>query len=62
LGERQRDGCDIERCPHCGWQALGCLHFEPNDPRRQAWNGKWPATTIAKAWISTTMAIQTFPI
>jgi len=37
-----RAGCDIERCYHCGWQALGCLHFDPNDPRRQAWNGKWP--------------------
>ena len=35
-------GCDIERCPHCGWQALGCAQFDPNDARRQAWNGKWP--------------------
>jgi hypothetical protein len=26
----------------CGWQALGCLHFDPNDARRQAWNGRWP--------------------
>ena len=23
-------------------EALGCLHFDPNDARRQAWNGKWP--------------------
>ena len=22
--------------------ALGWLHFDPNDARRQAWNGKWP--------------------
>jgi len=42
IGERHRAGCDIERCYHCGWQALGCLHFDPNDARRQAWNGKWP--------------------
>jgi hypothetical protein len=42
IGERHRAGCDIERCHHCGWQALGCLHFDPNDARRQAWNGKWP--------------------
>ena len=27
---------------HCGWQALACLHFDANDARRQAWNGKWP--------------------
>jgi hypothetical protein len=39
---RHRAGCDIERCPHCGWQALGCAHFDPNDARRQVWNGKWP--------------------
>ena len=24
------------------WQALGCLHFDPNDPRREVWNGEWP--------------------
>jgi hypothetical protein len=42
IGERHRTGCDIERCPHCGWQALGCSHFDPNDARRQTWNGKWP--------------------
>ena len=42
IGERYRAGCDIERCCHCGWQALGCLHFDANDARRQAWNGKWP--------------------
>ena len=42
IGERHREGCDIEPCPHCGWQALGCSRFDPNDPRRQAWNGKWP--------------------
>jgi hypothetical protein len=23
-------------------QALGCAHFDPNDARRQVWNGKWP--------------------
>jgi hypothetical protein len=42
LGEKHKDGCDVERCPHCGWQALGCAHFQPDDPRRQAWDGKWP--------------------
>jgi hypothetical protein len=42
IGDRHRAGCDIERCPHCGWQALGCLGFDANDARRWAWNGKWP--------------------
>ena len=30
------------RCPHCGGQALGCVGFNPNDPRREPWTGKWP--------------------
>ncbi len=42
VGERHRDGCDVERCPHCGWAALGCAHFHIDDPRRQVWTGKWP--------------------
>jgi hypothetical protein len=50
---------DIERCPHCGWQALGCLHFDPNDARRQAWNGKWPREDDLA---STATVIQTFSI
>jgi hypothetical protein len=23
-------------------QALGCVGFDPNDPRREPWTGKWP--------------------
>ena len=42
VGERNRDGCDVERCPHCGWSALGCAHFYADDPRRHVWTGKWP--------------------
>jgi hypothetical protein len=30
------------RCPHCGGQALGCVGFDANDPRREPWSGKWP--------------------
>ena len=30
----------IERCPHCGWAALGCAHFHADDPRREVWTGK----------------------
>ena len=32
----------MERCPHRGGQALGCVGFNPNDPRREPWTGKWP--------------------
>ena len=42
VGEKHKDGCDVERCPHCGGQALGCVGFDPSDPRRQPWDGKWP--------------------
>ena len=40
IGELHRADCDVERCPHCGWSALGCAHFHGDDPRRQVWNGK----------------------
>jgi hypothetical protein len=42
LGRKHKDGCDVERCPHCGGQALGCVGFDCNDPRREPWTGKWP--------------------
>ena len=32
----------MQRCPHCGGQALGCVGFDPNDPGREPWTGKWP--------------------
>lgn len=35
-------GCDVERCPHCGRQALQCPHFDPDDYRRQVFDGYWP--------------------
>jgi hypothetical protein len=37
LGEKHKDGCDVERCPHCGGQALGCDGFDPNDSRTVDW-------------------------
>jgi hypothetical protein len=42
VGEKHKDRCDVERCPHCGGQALGCIGFDPNDPCREPWSGKWP--------------------
>jgi hypothetical protein len=49
VGEGHRDGCDVERCPHCGWAALGCAHFHGDDPRRQVWTGQCRARKIANA-------------
>jgi hypothetical protein len=48
IGEKHEDGCDVERCPHCGGQALGCVGFYPNDPRRQPWDGRWPGEVDAE--------------
>jgi hypothetical protein len=42
LGRKHEEWCDVQRCPHCGGQALGCVGFDPNDPGREPWTGKWP--------------------
>ena len=41
---RLRRACrpEAQGCPHCGGQALGCVGFDPNDPGREPWTGKWP--------------------
>jgi hypothetical protein len=36
------EGCDLERCPHCGLQALMCEGFDADDPRRIPWSGEFP--------------------
>jgi hypothetical protein len=48
IGQRHNSGCDVERCPHCGWAALGCAHFHGDDPRREVWTGKWPGEEDCK--------------
>jgi hypothetical protein len=48
IGEKHDDGCDVERCPHCGGQALGCVGFDPNDLRRQPSDGRWPGEVDAE--------------
>ena len=48
LGDKHRGGCDVKHCPHCGGQALGCVGFDPNDPRREPWNGRWPGEEDAE--------------
>jgi hypothetical protein len=42
LGRKHEEWCDVQRCPHCGGQALGCVGFDPNDPGREPRTGKWP--------------------
>ena len=42
VGQKHRKGCDVERCPHCGFQALLCGGFKLNDRRRQPFDGTWP--------------------
>ena len=62
IGQRHNSGCDIERCPHCGWAALGCAHFHIDDPRAKCGPASGRARTIANAWASSSTAIRTFPI
>ena len=59
LGRKHKDGCDVERCPHCGGQALGCVGFDRNYLRREPWNG--PARRIANALGTSWVAIRSFP-
>jgi hypothetical protein len=42
VGQKHRKGCTIERCPHCGFQALLCGGFKLNDRRRQPFDGRYP--------------------
>ncbi|MDP2692142.1 MAG: hypothetical protein Q8O88_00715 [bacterium] len=50
-GEYHKGNCDVERCPGCGDQILGCgLECQPENKRdeiwgkRKVWDGLWPGT------------------
>ncbi len=42
-GRLHRPSCDVERCGHCGGQALSC-DCEPSERRayQEPWSGVWP--------------------
>ena len=40
-GKKHELGCDVERCPICGFQLLSCGHT-PEEAERQIWDGEWP--------------------
>jgi hypothetical protein len=45
-------GCDVERCPACGAQAISCgycgAEHEPSD--RVPWTGEWPGVEECRAF------------
>jgi hypothetical protein len=61
-GEQHKPGCDVERCPSCGYQALQCLHNhgkkvfcentgdEVRDEELLPWTGEWPGEAEAREY------------
>lgn len=52
VGETHMDGCDVERCPVCGAQALLCGFCGDEEVSRLPWAGEWPghAECIEFGW------------
>lgn len=48
-GQLHVAGCDVERCPDCGEQALSCGHARQGLKRpRLPWTGQWPGDAECK--------------
>jgi hypothetical protein len=43
-GALHKPGCDVERCPNCGFQlcTCGCSDAEIEAVGRMVWTGRWP--------------------
>lgn len=42
VGKLHKDGCDVEKCPICGFQYFSCDCPDSADSERQVWAGEWP--------------------
>ena len=42
--------CDVERCPLCGYQAIGCGCDWNDDTKRLPWTGEWPGFDQCREW------------
>ena len=42
VGRRHGSGCDVERCPDCGGQRVGCDCGKKRRHKRLPWTGYWP--------------------
>jgi hypothetical protein len=49
-GQLHERGCDVERCPYCGMQRLGCECMQLSAAALIEWTGEWPGNAEARAF------------